>query len=98
MTGGRSFAASGVVQAGTLGQAPGVDKLRSCVVDENVGLPESAVLVYEDGDHELLAKAGITIGTPVRVSVAAVGTQARELLFTGEVTALEMDVDGTGAF
>jgi phage protein D len=98
MTGGRSFAASAVVRAGTLGQPPWVDKLRSCVVDENVGLPGSAVLVYEDGDHELLARTGITIGSPVRVSVAAVRTQAQELLFTGEVTALEMDADGTGAY
>ncbi|MFL6120724.1 VgrG-related protein [Actinophytocola sp.] len=98
MTGGRSFAASAVVQGGTLGQAPWLDKLRSCVVDENVGLPASAVLVYEDGDHELLARTGITIGSPVRVSVAAVRTQAQELLFVGEVTGLEMDADGTGAY
>jgi phage protein D len=98
VTGGRSFAASAVVQAGTLGQEPWVEKLRSCVVDENVGLPSSAVLVYDDGDHELLARTGVTIGSPVRVSVAAVRTQAQELLFTGEVTALEMDADSTGAY
>ncbi|TDV54774.1 VgrG-related protein [Actinophytocola oryzae] len=98
MTGGRSFANSAVVEAGTLGDAPWVEMLRSCVVDENVGLPGTAVLVYDDNDHELLTRTGVTIGTPVRISVAAVRTQAQELLFTGEVTALEMDVDGTGAF
>ncbi|OLF17608.1 VgrG-related protein [Actinophytocola xanthii] len=94
----RSFAASAVVEAGGLGQAPWVEKLRSCLVDENVNLPDTAVLVYEDGDRDLLAKSKVTIGTPVTVSVSAARTQAPERLFHGEVTAVEMDVDGTGAF
>ncbi|GAB3467762.1 VgrG-related protein [Actinophytocola sediminis] len=93
----RSFAASAVVEGPGLGRAPWIEKLRSCVVDENVDLPDTATLVYEDGDRELLAKTGITIGSKLTVSVAATRTQAPERLFLGEVTALEMDVDGTGA-
>jgi phage protein D len=96
--GGRSFAASAIVQAGTAGQGPWPTLLRSCVVDENVGLPDTAMLVYEDGNHELLSKTGITIGSPLKVSVTSARSNAKELLFTGEVTALEMDVDGTGTY
>lgn len=98
MTGGRSHAVSVVVAATGLDQPPWVEKLRSCVVEESVDLPDTAVLVYEDGDRELLARTGITIGSPVTVSVAVTRTQATERLFRGEVTALEMDVDGTGAY
>ena len=81
------------------GRRRGPDKLRSCVVDENVGLPDTAVLVYEDGDRELLGATSITIGSPLKVFVAAAAqSNARELLFSGEVTALEMDVDSTGSY
>lgn len=70
----------------------------SCVVDENVGLPDVAVLTYRDGDNELLRSADITIGTPLTVSVVAVESKAQEQLFGGEVTALEKDSDSTGSF
>ncbi len=96
--GGRSFAASAIVKAGSAGQGLWPERLRSCVVDENVGLPDTAVLSYEDSGRELLSKTGITIGSPVKVFVAAARTNAQELLFSGEVTALEMDVDGTGTY
>lgn len=98
MTGGRSHAASVVVQASGLDKPPWMEKLRGCVVEENVDLPDTAMLVYEDGDRELLATTAVTIGSPVTVSVAVTRTQATERLFRGEVTALEMDVDGTGAY
>ncbi|KOU20703.1 type IV secretion protein Rhs [Streptomyces sp. WM6368] len=73
-------------------------QLVSCVVDENVGLPDTAVLTYRDPDHEFLRATGITIGSPLRVSVMTVKGQARERLFNGEVTALEIDRDRTGSF
>ncbi|MEU4804578.1 VgrG-related protein [Actinosynnema sp. NPDC023587] len=96
--GGRSFAASPVVVANRPVDGMWDDELVSCVVDENVGLPDTAVLTYRDGDRELLTKTGITIGSPLRISVASAGTRGRESLFSGEVTALEMVVDGTGAY
>ncbi|WP_320774393.1 VgrG-related protein [Streptomyces sp. CRN 30] len=96
--GGRSFAADPVVE--TPGELPPVwaTQLVSCVVDENVGLPDAAVLTFRDPDHEFLTATGITIGTPLRVSVVTVKEQARERLFNGEVTALEADRDRTGSF
>lgn len=96
--GGRSFAADPIVEAP--GELPPIwaAQLVSCVVDENVGLPDTALLTYRDPDHELLRATGITIGTPLRVSVATVKGQARERLFNGEVTALEIDRDRTGSF
>lgn len=96
--GGRSFAADPVVEAP--GELPQIwaAQLVSCVVDENVGLPDTAVLTYRDPDHEFLKSTGITLGTPLRVSVVTVAGQARERLFNGEVTAVEIDRDGTGSF
>jgi len=46
--GGRSFAADPIVEAP--GELPQVwaAQLVSCVVDENVGLPDTAVLTYRD--------------------------------------------------
>ncbi|WP_171117310.1 MULTISPECIES: VgrG-related protein [Streptomyces] len=95
---GRSFAADPIVEApGELPPAWAA-QLVSCVVDENVGLPDAAVLTFRDPDHEFLRKTGITIGTPLKVSVVTVTGQARERLFNGEVTALEVDRDRTGSF
>ncbi|SER93255.1 VgrG-related protein [Actinokineospora terrae] len=96
--GGRAFAADPIIAAPGPLPAPWDKQLVSCVVDESVGLPDAAVLTYRDGDHEMLAETGITIGTPLRVSVSTVSGTAQELLFIGEVTALELDADTTGTF
>ncbi|MEU6946202.1 VgrG-related protein [Streptomyces sp. NPDC046316] len=96
--GGRSFAADPIVEAPAELPPAWVAQLVSCVVDENVGLPDTAVVTYRDPNHELLTATGITIGTPLKISVATVQGQARERLFTGEVTALELDSDTTGSF
>ncbi|MGW7514303.1 VgrG-related protein [Streptomyces sp. NPDC054796] len=96
--GGRSFAADPIVEApGELAPA-WATQLVGCEVDESVGLPDSAVLSYRDPHHEFLAKTGITIGTPLKISVVTVRGRAKQRLFTGEVTALELDTDTTGAF
>lgn len=97
-SGGRSFAADPIVEAP--GELPRIwaTQLVSCVVDENVGLPDSAVLTFRDPDHTLLADTGITIGTKLKVSVVTVRGQSRQRLFNGEVTALELDSDTTGSF
>lgn len=96
--GSRSFTADPVVE--TPAELPQVwaAQLVSCVVDENVGLPDAAVLTFRDPDHEFLQATGVTIGTPLRVSVVTASGQARERLFDGEVTALELDRDATGSF
>ncbi|MER5362311.1 VgrG-related protein [Streptomyces sp. NPDC002785] len=95
---GRSFAADPIVEApGELPPAWAA-QLVSCVVDENVGLPDTAVLTYRDPDHKLLTATGLTIGTPLNISVVTVQERGRERLFTGEVTAVELDSDTTGSF
>ena len=96
--GGRSFAASPIVVAARPVDGVWDDELVSCVVDENVGLPDTAVLTYHDGNRELLTATDITIGSPLKISVASTRTQAAEPLFTGEVTAVEMDMDATGSY
>jgi uncharacterized protein involved in type VI secretion and phage assembly len=95
---GRLFAADPVV--GTPAELPQIwaAQLVSCVVDENVGLPDAAQLTFRDPDHEFLQATGITMGTPLNVSVVTVSGKASERLFNGEVTALELDRDSTGSF
>ncbi|MGW7606462.1 VgrG-related protein [Streptomyces sp. NPDC054766] len=95
---GRLFTADPVVEAPAELPQIWAAQLVSCVVDENVGLPDAAQLTFRDPDHEFLQATGITIGTPLKVSVVTVSGQARELLFNGEVTALELDRDSTGSF
>ena len=95
---GRSFAADPIVEAP--GRLPDAwqNQLVRCVVDENVGLPDAATITFRDPNHELLTETRITIGTRIRVSVATLDKQAQESLFSGEVTALELDSDSTGSF
>ncbi|MFD8757239.1 VgrG-related protein [Kitasatospora sp. NPDC059577] len=96
--GGRSFAADPVVEAP--GPLPPIwaTQLVSCDIEESVGLPDTAVLSFRDADHTFLSATGITIGTKLRVSVVTVQGHTRVRLFTGEVTALELEVDGTGSY
>lgn len=94
----RSFAADPIVEAPAELPQAWASQLVSCSVDENVGLPDTAVLTYRDPYHTLLTATGITIGTPLKISVVTVQEQAKERLFTGEVTALELDSDTTGSF
>ncbi|WP_020673166.1 VgrG-related protein [Amycolatopsis nigrescens] len=98
MTSGRSFAADPIVAAP--GPLPPIwqQQLVHTTVDENVGLPDAATLTFHDPKHELLAATGITIGSKLEVSLSVVNG-APEPLFTGEVTALEVDSDtASGTF
>ncbi|MFB6816185.1 VgrG-related protein [Streptomyces sp. NPDC056347] len=95
---GRSFAADPIVEVPAELPAAWAAQLVSCVVDENVGLPDTAVLMYRDPDHKLLTATGVTIGNPLKISVVTVQERGRERLFTGEVTAIELDSDTTGSF
>ncbi|MEU0764291.1 VgrG-related protein [Streptomyces microflavus] len=95
---GRSFAADPIVEIPAELPLSWAAQLVSCVVDENVRLPDAAVLMYRDPDHDLLSESGITLGTPLKISVVTVQDRVRERLFTGEVTAIELDHDTTGTF
>ncbi|AEW99550.1 VgrG-related protein [Streptantibioticus cattleyicolor] len=96
--GGRAFAAEPVVEAP--GRLPPVwaTQLVSCDIEQSVGLPDAVALTFRDADHRFLTETGITIGTRLKVSVVTVQEHAQVPLFSGEVTALELDVDTTGTF
>lgn len=98
MTAGRSFAADPIVAAPEPLPEAWQNQVVRCVVDENVGLPDTATIVVRDPNHEFLTETGITIGKRLEVSVATLDQQAQEPLFSGEVTALELDTDSTGSF
>ncbi|MFG3228077.1 VgrG-related protein [Kitasatospora sp. NPDC048194] len=96
--GGRPFAADPVVEAPGPLPPIWVTQLVSCDIEESVGLPDTAVLSFRDADHTFLSATGITIGTRLTVSVVTVQGNTRVRLFTGEVTALELEVDTTGSY
>ncbi|PPK68459.1 VgrG-related protein [Actinokineospora auranticolor] len=94
----RSYAADPIVTAGGPLSKVWQQQLVRTVVDENVGLPDSATLTFRDPYHDLLRETGITIGKALEVAVAVADGGAPEPLFSGEVTAVELDSDQTGSF
>ncbi|HEX6342299.1 VgrG-related protein [Umezawaea sp.] len=95
---GDNIAASALVRANGIPLIAEADQLVRCVVDENVGLPDCAVLTYSDEKNDLLKETRITIGTELVVSLAASSVTTTEQVFSGEVTALELDRDRTGQY
>lgn len=67
-------------------------------VDDSRTLPDLFVLRFRDPSHLLLDKAGIRIGTEMRLLAQSGGRGGPKPLLVGEVTALELEVDGTGTF
>ncbi len=72
--------------------------LTYAAVDDSRNLPDRFVLRYRDPDRSVLTKGGFTIGAPVRLSVQTSDPGGPVLLLTGEVTALECELDATGTF
>ncbi|WP_341716252.1 VgrG-related protein [Micromonospora sp. FIMYZ51] len=72
--------------------------LTYAAVDDSRNLPDRFVLRYRDPDRSVLAKGGFTIGAPVRLSVQTSDPGGPALLLSGEVTALECELDTTGTF
>ncbi len=66
-------------------------------VDDSRTLPDLFVLRFRDPSRTLLEKAGVKVGTKVRLLARAGGTSTQPLL-TGSVTALELEIDDTGTF
>ena len=67
-------------------------------VDDSRNLPDMFVLRFRDSNRLVLSKAGVKIGSRVKIGVLSADTQTPEPLVSGEVTALEADVDPTGTF
>ncbi|MER7755098.1 VgrG-related protein [Kitasatospora sp. NPDC097643] len=72
--------------------------LVSAYVDDSRRLPDLFVLRFRDPHRLVLRKASITVGTSVRMYARAGDDPERRLLVSGEVTALEIDLDSTGTF
>lgn len=67
-------------------------------VDDSRTLPDLFVLRFRDPSRVLLAQAGLTVGTEVRLLASAGGGAGPQPLLTGVVTALEVEIDDTGTF
>ncbi|MFD7659293.1 VgrG-related protein, partial [Actinosynnema sp. NPDC059797] len=95
---GDNHGASAVVKVDDNELRAEAGNLVRCVVDENVGLPDSAVLTYRDQNRKLLEKNNVKIGSKLEVLIAASVVRTPVRVFTGEVTALEMDYERPGVF
>lgn len=67
-------------------------------VDDNLHLPDLFCLRFRDPDRLVLQKSGITIGSKLQLAVLSAQNAAPEPLMTGEVTALEVELDSAGTF
>ena len=67
-------------------------------VDDNRNLPDMFVLRFRDANRLVLSKAGVKIGSRIKIAVTSTDTQRPEPLISGEVTALEADFDATGTY
>jgi len=72
--------------------------LTGVAVDDNLHLPDMFSLRFRDPDRLVLAKSGITIGSKLKLTVHAAQESAPQPLMTGEVTALEVELDAAGTF
>jgi phage protein D len=99
MPGGQQYAATFLVEvAGQRLPDDVLGLLVSACVDDSRNVPDLFVLRFRDPDRLVVSKSRVTIGATVTVSVAAPELGAPLTLVSGEVTALEVEIDGTGTF
>ncbi|HVQ92406.1 MAG TPA: VgrG-related protein [Mycobacteriales bacterium] len=99
MPGGQQYAAAFLVEIAGQKLPDDVSGLLvSACVDDSRNLPDLFVLRFRDPDRLVVSKTGVTIGAAVKVSVAAPELGAPQPLLSGEVTALEVEIDGTGTY
>ncbi|NYI03895.1 VgrG-related protein [Allostreptomyces psammosilenae] len=67
-------------------------------VDDSRTLPDVFLLRFRDPGRVVLDKGGFKIGVEVRLLAGTGDDQAPQPLLTGEVTALEVEIDDTGTF
>ena len=71
--------------------------LTHAYVDDSRNLPDRFVLRFRDPARTVLAKAGFTIGAAVKLAVQTSDPGGPQPLITGEVTALECEIEPTGS-
>lgn len=67
-------------------------------VDDSANVPDLFVLRYSDQNATFLEKTSVRIGDPVVLSVQTSGPTGPTPLLSGEVTALETELGGDGAY
>ncbi|PYF99181.1 Uncharacterized conserved protein, implicated in type VI secretion and phage assembly [Georgenia satyanarayanai] len=96
---GEEHSSQVVVSVNGTALAPAVTAmLAAAYVDDSVHVPSMAVLRFSDPHHDVLGTIGAKVGDPVTVAVQQSGQGAPVPLFDGDVTALEKEIDQTGAF
>lgn len=99
MSGGQQYAASFVIEVNGAKLPDHVlGLLVSAYVDDNCNVPDLFVLRFRDPDRMMLTNSGVTIGATLKVSVTSAELTTPAPLVTGEVTALEAEIDDTGTF
>ncbi|MFC0602346.1 VgrG-related protein [Streptomyces palmae] len=94
----QSVAKSLVVEFGGSPLPPALaNTMVEAYVDDSRALPDLFVLRFRDPSRVLLEKAGVKVGTEVRLQARA-GEGSSQPLLTGNVTALEIEIDDTGTF
>ncbi|GAA5024644.1 VgrG-related protein [Actinopolymorpha pittospori] len=72
--------------------------LTEAFVDSNRRLPDMFVLRFRDPDRLVLSRGRIEIGAAIQLTVVAAEESRPVQLLSGEVTALEAEVDGGGVY
>ncbi len=67
-------------------------------VDDSRNLPDAFVLRFRDPGHVVLVKGGFTIGAKIDLKVQTAEPGGPQLLMSGEITAVGLDLDRTGTF
>lgn len=65
-------------------------------IDDSRVLPDMFVLRFRDPGRTVLERAGLKIGAPVRLRVKTSDVPSPELMLSGEVTALTVEIDQGG--
>ena len=64
------------------------------VVEDNLNLPDMFYLSFLDPLHAAIQKGGFTMGAAVKVAVKSEANPGGDVIFQGEVTALEAEFEG----
>jgi phage protein D/phage baseplate assembly protein gpV len=71
-------------------------ELVSWVVDDSVSVPDMFVLTFRDPERTLIERSKAKVGSKVAVSLISEATPGGEKLVSGEITAIEADLDPLG--
>ena len=67
-------------------------------VDNSRNLPDVFVLRFRDPGHVVLGKGGFEVGVKIDLKVQTADPGGPQLLMSGEITAVGLDLDRTGTF